>query len=250
MQPAAPARAPRAAVLDDHVADLARRRRGPSSACRRGSARRRRPVPQKTPRIESYGLPAPSLNSALVATSTSLPIRTCAPSASASVAPSGNVPSQSGQVARLGDVAGLARRRRPGEPTPTPASESVCTPAASAASTSALAISAATSAGPPSVGVGRRASPMTSPSGVDDRRLDLGPAEVDAPAQRVLAGSRMHRRESIPGVRRSASARARAAAVPAPRSPHAAGAERRAHRPDRRLVWVGSPVVCAARGRV
>ncbi len=62
-----------------------------------------------------------------------------------------------------------------------------------------------------------------------DRRLDLGPAEVDSPAERVLSGGGRHRGESIPSARRSASARARAAAVPAPRPPHAAGAERRAH---------------------
>ena len=155
------------------------------------------PVPQKTPRIESYGLPAPSLNSAFVATSTSLPTRTCAPSASDSVGAEreGPVPVRAG--------CGPRRRRRssrwcrPGEPTPTPASESVCTPAASAASTSALAISAATSAGPPSVGVWRRASPLTSPVGLDDRRLDLRPAEVDAAAERVLCRRRRASRASL-----------------------------------------------------
>ena len=52
----------------------------------------------------------------------------------------------------------------PGEPTPTPCRSELSTPAAFAASTSALAIAAATSAGPPSVGVGCRASPLTAPS--------------------------------------------------------------------------------------
>src|SRR3954453_22915899 len=37
------------------------------------------PVPQNTPRIDLYGLPAPSLNSASVATFTSLPIDTGTP---------------------------------------------------------------------------------------------------------------------------------------------------------------------------
>ena len=62
-------------------------------------------------------------------------------------------------------------------------------PAASAASTSASAICAATSSGPPSVGVGRRASPITSPFGGHDRRLDLRPAEVDAAARGGLAAA-------------------------------------------------------------
>jgi hypothetical protein len=51
----------------------------------------------------------------------------------------------------------------PGEPTPTPSSAAGSTPAAVAASRSASAICSATPAGPPSVGVGRRASPSTSP---------------------------------------------------------------------------------------
>ena len=61
-------------------------------------------------------------------------------------------------------------------------------PAASAASRIAAAIASATSAGPPLVGVGWRASPSTFALGVDDRGLDLGPAEVDAAAQAAVAG--------------------------------------------------------------
>ncbi len=103
------------------------------------------------------------------------------------------------------------------------------TPAASAASTSALAISSATSAGPPSVGVWRRASPLTSPVGLTIAAWILVPPRSMPPRSASLPAAACIARESIPGVRRSASARARAAAVPAPRSPHAAGAERRAH---------------------
>src|SRR4030081_1696023 len=47
------------------------------------------PVPQNTPRIDRYSLPAPSSNSALVATWTSLPTATGAPHASDSASASG-----------------------------------------------------------------------------------------------------------------------------------------------------------------
>ena len=66
-------------------------------------------------------------------------------------------PSRAG--CRASETSPVCSLELPGEPTPTPASESVCTPAASAASISACAISWATSAGPPLVGVWRRASP-------------------------------------------------------------------------------------------
>ena len=54
-----------------------------------------------------------------------------------------------------------SRRRRPASRPRRPCSAVVSTPAASAASRSAPAIAVATSLGPPSVGVGRRASPST-----------------------------------------------------------------------------------------
>jgi hypothetical protein len=50
----------------------------------------------------------------------------------------------------------------PGDPTPTAVSSPGPTPACSAASRTALIIASVTSAGPPSVGVGRRADPSTS----------------------------------------------------------------------------------------
>src|SRR5437016_9538643 len=116
------------------------------------------PVPQNTPSSERYGRPAPSSNSAAVATCTSLPSLTSHPSARSSVAPSGNTPSQPG---RLRALRTLVPSIVPGEPTPTPASAPTSTPALAAASRSAASISAATSGGPPLVGVGRRAEPST-----------------------------------------------------------------------------------------
>ena len=53
----------------------------------------------------------------------------------------------------------------PGEPMPMPPSSSTATPAPSAASRTESAILAATSGGPPSVGVGWRACPTTVWSG-------------------------------------------------------------------------------------
>src|SRR3954452_22230231 len=121
------------------------------------------PVPQNTPRIDLYGLPAPSLNSASVATFTSLPIDTgTPPSGLLSSAASGKASIQSVRFRALA-TAPAAASITPGEPTPTDASEDGSTPAASAASISAAATSAATAGGPPSVGVGCRASPITEP---------------------------------------------------------------------------------------
>src|SRR5919107_1098966 len=105
------------------------------------------PVPQNTPSSERYGRPAPSSNSASVATWTSLPSRARVPSACSSAAPSGTSPSQFGRFRALVTV---------------PASASVSTPAWCAASVIAAAIAAATSSGPPSVGVGWRAWPSTA----------------------------------------------------------------------------------------
>src|ERR671932_175021 len=113
------------------------------------------PVPQKTPSTDRYGRPAPSSNSASVATWTSLPRCARVPSACSSASPSANSPSHPGRFRALATVPAFASTS-PGEPTPTPASASVSTPAWCAASVIAVAIAAATSSGPPSVGVGWR----------------------------------------------------------------------------------------------
>ena len=145
------------------------------------------PVPQNTPSSELYSRPAPSLNSASVATWTSLPTLTSQPSARSSVAASGKAPSQSGEIAgaRDGPPASIV----PGEPTPTPASAAGSTSAALAASRSAASISTATSAGPPLVGVGPAGRAEHAVVLVDDRRLDLGAAEIYAAVGRHAGGS-------------------------------------------------------------
>src|SRR5256885_16154753 len=110
------------------------------------------PVPQKTPRIDLYGLPAPSLNSASVATLTSLPSDTGAPpTALLSSAASGKGSIQSLRLRALATVPASVSIT-PGEPTPTDASDDVSSPAASAASATVVAISAATAGGPPPPG--------------------------------------------------------------------------------------------------
>src|SRR3954468_11669496 len=118
------------------------------------------PVPQNTPSSEGYGLPAPSSASASVATWTSLPSATRVPSAFDSSSPRAKVPSQSGRLRALVTVPAPASIS-PGEPTPTPSRSAGSTSAACAACLSAPAIAAATSAGPPLVGVGTRSSPRT-----------------------------------------------------------------------------------------
>ena len=143
------------------------------------------PVPQKTPIRLWNSRPAPSWNSASVATWTSLPTRTSVPERLLRASrPSGKLPSQPGRLLGAGDDAGLLvgvagradpdplelRRSRPRPPRPPRAS-----PPPSPRRRPA---------GPPLVGVGRRASPQHLAAGVDDRRLDLRPAEVDAAAQR------------------------------------------------------------------
>src|SRR5437870_13253104 len=81
------------------------------------------PVPQKTPRIDLYGLPAPSLNSASVATLTSLPSDTGAPStALLSSAASGNGSIQSLRLRALATVP-APLSITPGDPTPTDSSD-------------------------------------------------------------------------------------------------------------------------------
>ena len=117
------------------------------------------PVPQNTPSSEPYGRPAPSLNSASVATCTSLPTSTAQPSARFERRRQRERAFPAGQVASAGHV----RRHRscPGEPTPTP-------PATPAPARPPWRRRAARSPSPrrhppgrQSVGVGRRAEPST-----------------------------------------------------------------------------------------
>src|SRR3954454_15337190 len=119
------------------------------------------PVPQNTPSSERYGRPAPSSASASVATWTSLPRATRVPSDLDSSSASGKLPSQSGRLRALVTVP-FSPSTSPGEPTPTPSSSAVWTPAAFAASPRAPAMAVVTSEGPPLVGVGTRVSPRTS----------------------------------------------------------------------------------------
>src|SRR5919108_5727494 len=119
------------------------------------------PVPQKTPRIELYGRPAPSSNSASVATLTSLESPTGAVSAASSFSASAYAPSQSGRLRALVTVP-ASSSTTPGDPTPAAVSSPGPTPAWSAASRSAPIIASATSAGPPVVGVGWREEPSTA----------------------------------------------------------------------------------------
>ncbi len=77
------------------------------------------------------------------------------PSAFDSSSASSKVPFQPGRLRACVTVP-AASSTDPGEPTPTPLSALVSTFAASAAACIASTIWAATSAGPPSVGVGRR----------------------------------------------------------------------------------------------
>src|ERR671914_2448766 len=104
------------------------------------------PVPQNTPRSERYGLPAPSSNSAIVATLTSLESPTGAANAASSFSASGYVPSQSGRLRALVTVP-ASSSTAPGEPTPTPVSSSTLTPPPASASRIAPTIASATSAG-------------------------------------------------------------------------------------------------------
>src|ERR1700684_1441892 len=103
------------------------------------------PVPQKTPNSDSYGSPAPSLNSASVATWTSLPSATRQPSASSSVRASGKLPSQSG---RLRALVTLPASLVPSEPTPLAASAAGSTAASGGASPSGAATPAGTAPRP------------------------------------------------------------------------------------------------------
>ena len=106
------------------------------------------PVPQNTPSSELYSRPAPSLNSASVATWTSLPTSTLQPSAAFERGRQRERAFPAGQVARARHVAGVDRagRARPRPRRAPPARPPRPWPRRAARAS----ISAATSAGPPS----------------------------------------------------------------------------------------------------
>ena len=135
------------------------------------------PVPQNTPSSESYGAPGAELE---LGVGRDLHVvadaRPCSRAHLRACPPAGSEPSQPG---RLRALVTLPPSIVPGEPTPTPASAAGSTLASAPALAQRRAISAATSAGPPLVGVGRRAEPSTLVIVVEDRRLDLRAAEVD-----------------------------------------------------------------------
>ena len=141
------------------------------------------PVPQKTPIRLWNSRPAPRWNSASVATWTSLPTRTSVPSASCRVSPSGKLPSQPGRL-RAPETTPVFSSASPGEPTPTPSSVAGLDARPPRPPRAAPPPSPRRRpAGPPA---GRRRLARLAEhlaAGVDDRGLDLRPAEVDAAAQ-------------------------------------------------------------------
>ena len=190
MQPWLPHGHDRAAALDDHVADLAGRAAPVPAACRRGSARRRRPSPRRRRGSSRGSRPAPSSYSAQVATSTSLPTATLVPSVLREVRRrAGSSSAQSGRFLAFETApeprVDLARRADPD-----PAQRrSVSVPARLAASRSAAAIASATLLR--TAVVRGRAARLADDVvlGVDDDRLDLRPAEVDPAAPVALRRS-------------------------------------------------------------
>src|SRR3954468_18591790 len=117
------------------------------------------PVPQNTPSTERNGRPAPSSNSAAVATETSLPRWTSSTeSFLRSSAATGTGWAKPPRVPALAMVP-FASSASPGEPRPTPARSLVSTPAFCAASFMAWASASTTAFAPSVAGVGWRASP-------------------------------------------------------------------------------------------
>ena len=180
----APAGALGAAALDDHVADLAGGAAAEPGLAVEDQAAADAGAPEDADQGLELACPAPRWNSASVATWTSLPTLTSVPSCLCERLGEREAALPAGQVAGAGDDAGLLVGVAGGADPDARSGPPVSTPAASAASRSAAAIAAATSSGPPLVGVGLRAPRRrTLPRGVDDGRLDLRPAEVDAAAQ-------------------------------------------------------------------
>ena len=177
---APPAGAARAVALDDHVADLA----GGAAADPRAAVEDDAAADAGAPEhAEQRAVRAPRAEraSASVATWTSLPSATRVPSALDSSSASGKLPSQSGRLRALVTVP-CSASTSPGEPTPMPSSSAVATPAASAASLQ-RADHRRRHVGRPAArrrGHARLAADLVVV--VDDHRLDLRAAEVDATA--------------------------------------------------------------------
>ena len=178
----APAGALGAAALDDHVADLP----GGAAAEPGLAVEDEAAADAGSPEDPDQALelaPAPRWNSASVATWTSLPTRTSVPSVLLQAfPPAGSCRSQSGRFLAL-ETTPVFSSASPGEPTPTPSRSAGSTPAA----LGRLAQAAGHLLGDPGgAAVGRRRPPRFAQhltAGVDDRRLDLGPAKVDPTAQ-------------------------------------------------------------------
>ena len=177
---AASARAARAVALDDHVTDLARR----AAAAPRLALEHQPAADAGAPEHAEQrrgGRPAPSANSAWVATSTSLPRSPPAHPSASDRRRQGERPSQSGRLlawATSPPRLDLARRSDPDAGQPRRLDS-----AAAAASRSASAIASTTSCGPPSpVSDGARIRAPCDRR--DDHRLDLGPTEIDPAVER------------------------------------------------------------------
>ena len=177
---APPARAARALQLDDHVADLA------------GAAASRPRLAVEDEPAAHAGSPEDAEQRAVEAPRAEVELGVgghlhvvadadLGPSALLSLAASGKLPFQPGRLRAPDTVPSLTT---PGEPAPTPASAAGSSSAALAASRSDCSIAAATSSGPPSVGVGRRGRAEHGADLVDDDGLDLRAAEVDPAVRR------------------------------------------------------------------
>ena len=182
------------------------------------------PVPQNTPSSERYGRPAPSSASASVATWTSLPRATRVPSALDSSSASGKLPSQSGRLRALVTV--------PCSPSTSPGradADAVELGRLHAGRLGRLAQRAGhgrRDVGRPAAGRRRHAGLAAHlVVGVDDDRLDLRPAEVDAAAHGA----------SVPAPRAAQLATRRSRSRSALRWARERGSLRRPRRHARRL---------------
>ena len=169
------------------------------------------PVPQNTPRIERNGFAAPSSNSAIVATLTSLESATGAPNAASSFSPSGYVPSQSGRLRALVTVP-AASSTTPGEPTPIASSSPRATPAFSSASRTRRPSRARRRPGRRSSGSGARDEPSTSCSSSTTTAWIFVPPRsmppyraIRSPLTRSRAGQRRPRSRDEPYGRKRAN---------------------------------------------
>ena len=146
------------------------------------------PVPQKTPRSERYGFPAPSSNSAHVATLHVVADHDSGPERLPQPLRKRELRFPVGQVPRLCDRAGLWSTA-PGEPTPTAASVAGLDTCGGGRLPHRPGDRQVTASGPPAVGVSSRASPSDRAVRADHDGLDLGPAEVGPAVQLAQSGS-------------------------------------------------------------